>query len=55
MYVYARSIDSAMRIVSILHVIPMGCTAKNAACCRKEKLKREKDKPCIDAALCTVV
>jgi hypothetical protein len=55
MYVYARSIDSARRIAHILRVILMGCTANKAARYRKKSLKREKDKPCVDAVLFTVV
>jgi len=54
MYVYARSIDSAMRIVRILRAIPMDCTANNAARYQNESLKREKDKSCVDVAPCTV-
>jgi hypothetical protein len=42
MYLYARSIDSAMRIAHILRVILMDSTANNAARYRKKELEKGK-------------
>ena len=38
-----------MRIVRILRITPVDCTANNAVGYRKESMKREKDKPYVDA------
>jgi hypothetical protein len=42
MYMYAPSVDSAMRIVRILHVTPMDCTAKKCSMLPKRELEEGK-------------